>query len=184
MAISAYKEALKLAPEMIDAHINLGNIYMDMKNIGLALQCFQAALRNQPESVKARRCLETAQSMQKIARKEASPFGRLVDVAELSRQKDMSNTRELDESTRLAERNTVQKQTKLARTCARELIAQLETTLPQQLHRLKIAFLHVEEHLDGTDLLSQLTTNMEELTQHQEILRTAAEQMQECMRTP
>ena len=46
MAISAYKEALKLAPEMIDAHINLGNIYMDMKNIGLALQCFQAALRN------------------------------------------------------------------------------------------------------------------------------------------
>lgn len=184
MAISAYKEALKLAPEMIDAHINLGNIYMDMKNIGLALQCFQAALRNQPDSVKARRCLETAQSMQKTARKEASPFGRLVDVAELSRQKDMSNPRELDESTRLAERNAVQKQTKLARACAREFIAQLETALPQQLHRLNIAFLHVEEHLDATDLLSQLTICMEELTRHQEILRTASKQMQECMRTP
>ena len=86
MAISAYKEWLKLAPEMVDANINLGNLYMEMKNVGLAIQCFQSALRHDPKSEKAMKCLQTAQSTQKTSRKEASPFGRLVDVRELEQQ--------------------------------------------------------------------------------------------------
>lgn len=183
MAISAYKEAVKLAPTMVDAHINLGNIYMDMKNVGLALQCFQTALKHEPGSAKARRCLETAQSTQKIFRKEASPFGRLVDVADLARQQQMTNSRTLDPAARLAERETVQKHTKVVRTSAREMVAMLEETVPQQLHRVKIAILHVEEHLDATDLLQELEISIQELCRQQEILLAASDHMQECMQT-
>ena len=183
MAISAYKEAIKLAPKMVDAHINLGNIYMDMKNVGLALQCFQTALRHEPESAKARRCLETAQSTQKTSRKEASPFGRLVDVADLARQQNMTNSRMLNPAARLAEREIVQKHSKLARTSAREMIAMLEETVPQQLHRVKIAILHAEEHLDATDLLQELETSIQELVRQQDILLSTSDQMKECMQT-
>jgi len=181
MSISAYKEALKLAPDMLDAHINLGNIYMEMKNIGLALQCFQAALRQDPRSVKAKRCMETAQSTQKTSRKEASPFGRLVQVADLSRQQDMTSWRELDPTARLAERETVQKHTKIVRTCVKEMIAQLESALPEQLHRLKISILHIEERIEATELLQELETSMQELSRQHEFLKSASNQMQECM---
>lgn len=181
MAISAYKEAVKLAPAMVDAHINLGNIYMDMKNVGLALQCFQTALRHEPGSAKARRCLETAQSTQKISRKEASPFGRLVDVADLERQQHLTNSRVLDSAARLEERETVQKHTKIVRTSAREMIAMLEDTVPQQLHRLKIAILHAEEHLDATDLIQSLETSIQELNRQQDFLLLASDKMQKCM---
>ena len=183
MAISAYKEAVKLEPKMVDAHINLGNIYMDMKNVGLAVKCFQTALRHEPTSAKAKRCLETAQSTQKTSRKEASPFGRLVDVADLDRQQHMTNSRVLDSAARLAERETVQKNTKIVRTSAREMIETLENSVPQQLHRLKIAILHAEEHLDATDLLQNLETSIQELSRQQDILESASDQMRECMQT-
>lgn len=181
MAISAYKEAVKLTPRMVDAHINLGNIYMEMKNVGLAMQCFQTALRHDPGSAKAKRCLETAQSKQKISRKEASPFGRLVDVAALARQQHITSSRILDSSIRLAERETIQKHSKIARTSAKDMIAVLEADLPQELHRLKIAILHVEEHLDATDLLKKLETSADELKSHQNTLLSTSEQIQKCM---
>lgn len=183
MAISAYKEAVKLTPQMVDAHINLGNIYMEMKNVGLALQCFQTALRHEPESAKARRCLETAQSTQKTSRKEASPFGRLVNVADLDRQQQITNSRVLDPAARLAEREIVQKHSKLARTSAREMIAMLEETVPQQLHRVKIAILHVDEHLDATDLLQELEASLQELSRRHEHLVSASDTIQACMQS-
>lgn len=183
MAISAYREALKLAPEMVDANINLGNIYLDMKNVGLALQCFQAALRHHPESQKAKRCLETAQSMQKLNRTEASPFGRLVDIAELASQKDVSHGRELNPEDRLAERDIVQKQTKVLRTCAKDSIAQLETSLAQLLHRMKIAILRKDERLDSSAMLEQLANSRAELSNSHETLRDASSQLRKCMQS-
>ena len=183
MAISAYKEAIKLAPDMVDAHINLGNIYMDMKNVGLAQQCFQAALRHNPQSAKAQKCLENAQSTQKISRKEASPFGRLVDVEDLARQENLVNSRELNSETRLAERETVQQQTKLVRTSAREMTVLLSDVLPQELHRLKIAILHADEHRDATELLQQLQASFEQLERQQQVLKNASEQFRKFMQT-
>lgn len=177
MAISAYKEALKLAPDMVDANINLGNIYLDMKNIGLAIQCFQTALRHNPNSLKAKRCLETAQSTQKTSRKEASPFGRLVDVDDLRRQQQVNSPRQLDQTARIQERDTVQKQTKLVRALTREFISQLEGALPRQLHQIKIAILHIEEHMDATDLLQQLNSTTEEMARNYEVLKSASDQM-------
>lgn len=43
---------------MIDAHINLGNIYIEMNNVGLAIQCFNAAITPQTDSEKAKKCLQ------------------------------------------------------------------------------------------------------------------------------
>ena len=183
MAISAYKEAIKIAPDMVDAHINLGNIFMEMKNVGLALQCFQTALKHDPGSAKAKKCLETAQSKQKTARKEASPFGRLVNVADLDRQQHMTTSRILDSAARISERESVQKNSRIARTSAREMVATLEGPLPQQLHRLKIAILHMEEHLDATELLQKLGTSVEELRRQQAILLSASDQFQSCLQT-
>ena len=61
------------------------------------------------------------------------------------------------------------------------MIAQLESTLPEQLHRLKIAILHIEERLEATDLLQELETTMQELNRQHEFLKSASNQMQESM---
>jgi tetratricopeptide (TPR) repeat protein len=175
MAISAYKEALKIDPKMVDAHINLGNIYIDMNNVGLAIQCFNAALLHQPNSEKAKRCLEKAQTKQKEFRKQTSPFGRLVNVAQLDEQNQITAPRNLDQDSRKDERENIQDQTKILRANTKELIEQLGTVLPQQLHRIKIAILHVDEHIDASELLQEFTTSIAELTRLHEI-QTIAEQ--------
>jgi hypothetical protein len=73
-----------------------------MKNMGLALQCFQTALRHDPESKKAKLCLEKAQNTQKSARKVASPFGRLVDGSEENQQFRSTGPRILEPASRTA----------------------------------------------------------------------------------
>ncbi len=175
MAISAYKEALKIAPNMVDAHINLGNIYIDMNNVGLAIQCFNAAILHQPNSEKAKKCLERAQTRQKQSRKQVSPFGRLVDVKQLDEQNQITAPRRLDHDSSHAERENAQTQTKLLRANTKELIEQLGTILPQQLHRIKIAILHVDEHMDASELLHQFTTSIDAMKQLNEIQNTAGQ---------
>jgi len=177
MAISAYKEALKIKPDMVDAHINLGNIYIDMNNVGLAIQCFNAAILHQPNSQKAKKCLEKAQSRQKESRKQLSPFGRLVDVTQLNVQNQIIATRSLDQDSSKTERENAQKQTKLLRANTKELIENLGTILPQQLHRIKIAILHVDEHIDASDLLQQFTTSIDIVKQLNDIQNTAGQNL-------
>ena len=144
MAISAYKEALKLAPDMVDAHINLGNIFIEMKNVGLALQCFQAALRHHPGSAKAKKCLETAQSIQRLPEKKRprsavwwmSPIGSPATHDDFARY--WTQRLELPNANR--SRKTLDRENICQRNGRR-----LEGPLPQQLHRLKIAILHMDE---------------------------------------
>lgn len=177
MAISAYKEALKLAPDMIDAHINLGNIYIEMNNVGLAIQCFNAAIRHKPDSEKAKKCLQKAQSRQKETRKQASPFGRLVDVKQLETQNSITELRRLDQDSSKAERENTQKQTKLLRANTKELIEQLGTILPEQLHRIKIAILHIDEHIDASELLEQFSTSIDTVKQLKEDQNSAGQSL-------
>jgi hypothetical protein len=112
----------------------LGNIYLEMKNIGLALQCFH-----------------------------------------------ITNNRELSPITRVAERDVIQKQTKIAREDARQLVQLLDTVLPQHLHRLKIAFLRVEARLDATDQLQQLSICTKELRSKKATLEATSDEIQKCM---
>ena len=170
MAISAYKEAIKLKPDLIEAHLNLGNIYADMKNMGLALQCFLNALKQDPNSAKAKASLEKAQLNQKAARKEASPFGRLVDVKELDKQLRATGPRTLDAAPRVEERELVQTVTKQIRHSAKELVPILEDSLHAQLHRLQRVVLQTEFHLSSAEHMDFFSQTIAELVRLKKIV--------------
>jgi tetratricopeptide (TPR) repeat protein len=166
MAISAYKEAIKIKPDLIEAHLNLGNIYVDMKNLGLALQCFQTALRHDPTSKKAKSSLEKAQASQKDARKVTSPFGRLVNVDELEKQQATTEPRQLSADARAAERELVQGITKKVRAAAKELVPLLDDALNIQLHRLQRIVLQDEGRLSSSEpaeLFAESLANLQRL---------------------
>ena len=104
MAISAYKEALKLNPRMADAHINLGRIYADSGNLSQAQKSFLEVLKIDPASKKAQMLLESVQVSLKASKKTESPFGRLVDIEELDRRLVNSAPRGLSVGQRQQER--------------------------------------------------------------------------------
>lgn len=171
MAISAYKEAIKLKPDLIEAHLNLGNIYVEMKNMGLALRCFQTAVRLDPDSKKARSSLEKAQINQQQARREVSPFGRLVDVNKLDRQHVETGPRELDAASRQAERELVQEVTRKVRTGAKEMLPMLEESLHLQLHRLERIVLQSDAKFSATESLEAFSQTLGDLQRLRAVMR-------------
>ncbi|MFN9975673.1 MAG: tetratricopeptide repeat protein, partial [Phycisphaerae bacterium] len=72
MAITAFREAIRIKPSMIDAHLSLGTIYSETNSHALAQQCFNNALKQDPENKKARTLLENSQSVQKAGRQSYS----------------------------------------------------------------------------------------------------------------
>ena len=52
MAISKYKEAIEVAPDMPNAYILLGNIYVDRRMYLEALDCYKKASQIQPQDAK------------------------------------------------------------------------------------------------------------------------------------
>lgn len=171
MAISAYKEALKLKPDLTEAHLNLGNIYVEMKNLGLAVQCFQTAVRNDPKSKKASYSLEKALQAQKDARKEESPFGRLVNLQELEKKSATTGIRRLSSSQRAAERSLVQDVTRNVRAAAKSFTALLEEPLHQQLHRLERIVLQNETRLSSAEHMEMMTQSIHELLKLRQEIR-------------
>jgi tetratricopeptide (TPR) repeat protein len=81
MAVSAYKEAVRVAPKMASAHQNLANVYVDMGNFQQAIMHYKKALEIDPTFERAQRGLEHAQTLSVDAKKSVSPFGRLVDAS-------------------------------------------------------------------------------------------------------
>jgi tetratricopeptide (TPR) repeat protein len=176
MAISAYKEAIKIKPDMVEAHLNLGNIYLELKNNGLAIQCFQAALKANPNSKKAQASLEKANSNQKALRKEASPFGRLVDVDSLEHQQAETGPRDLSVHLRTEERELVQKITKSVRTNSRELVPILAEPLRDLLMRIQRLILQPDNRLSAGE---QLDAYSEMLNQIQRLRNQIVEDLGE-----
>jgi tetratricopeptide (TPR) repeat protein len=179
MAISAYKEALKLKPNLIEAHLNLGNIYVDMKNMGLALRCFQTAVQLDPDSKKARSSLEKAQINQKNARREVSPFGRLVNIEELDRQNVETGPRELDAAGRRAERELVQEVTRKVRSGTKEMLPMLEETLHSQLHRLERIVLQSEVRLSSAENIESFSQTLGDLLRLRKVMRDGLAEIRE-----
>jgi tetratricopeptide (TPR) repeat protein len=179
MAISAYKEAIKIKPNLIEAHLNLGNIYVDMKNMGLALQCFQAAVRLDPDSKKARQALEHAQLNQKNARREVSPFGRLVDVKALDRQNVDTGPRELNAASRQAERELVQEVTRKVRAGTKEMLPMLEETLHSQLHRLERTVLQADARFASADHLEAFSQTLGDLQRLRTVMKDGLAEIRE-----
>jgi len=123
MAVSAYKEALRLEPETAEAHLNLGNVYLEMGNNSEALRCFNRALAIRPDFERARRGVTLSEIALEQAKAEFSPFGRLVDENTLRATGLGSHGRELSEQQRAEDRYTVGECAKAARTHAQALLA-------------------------------------------------------------
>ncbi len=174
MAISAYKEAIKLKPDLIEAHLNLGNIYFEVKNLSLALLCFQTAAKLGPSSPKAKACLEKARQAQKDARRAESPFGRLVDVEQLDQrlhqQPATTGPRVLDAKHRIPERELVQNVTRRVRAAGKEVVPLLDDTLHAELHRLERIVLQNDAHLSSPQHLQQFSQTLNELQRLQAII--------------
>ncbi len=166
MAISAYKEAIKLKPDLVEAHLNLGNIYRDMKNMGLAIQCFQAGLKYDPGSKKAKVSLENALATQKAARKEASPFGRLVDVKELEKQQTAATRRVLGGTERKEERELVQNVTKTVRQHAKDLVPVLSESLHGNLMQLQKIVLQTDGRFSSAEHIDSFVLLLDDLQHH------------------
>ena len=137
MAISAWREAIRLKPEMFDAHLSLARTYSEMKNLSMARKCVQDALKLRPDSERALALLAGLQTQQVEARKSESPFGRLVNTAELDRQSAATAARKLTPARRQAERELVQEVTKKIRQESRELVPLLDETVAGSLQRLE-----------------------------------------------
>ena len=59
IAIRQYKEALKLYPEYVIALNNLGNVYEKKQMIPQAVECYEAALKSEPDNKIAKRRIES-----------------------------------------------------------------------------------------------------------------------------
>jgi tetratricopeptide (TPR) repeat protein len=79
MAVSAYKEAIRIDPVMAEAYQNLANVYLEMNNFQLAILNFNKALEIRPEFEKAQTGLNRAEDALEQSKKIKNPFGRLVD---------------------------------------------------------------------------------------------------------
>ncbi|MEY2727620.1 MAG: hypothetical protein RLZZ458_3487 [Planctomycetota bacterium] len=137
MAISAWREAIRLKPEMFDAHMSLARTYSEMKNLKMARKCVQDALKIRPDSERAQALMASLQSQQVEARKTESPFGRLVNTADLERQSATTEARKLAPARRQAERELVQDVTKRIRQESRDLVPLLDETVSGSLQRLE-----------------------------------------------
>lgn len=85
MAMTAYKEAIRLSPDDPDTHQNIANTYLDMKNYQKAIEHYKKAIELKPGFQKALIGLENAISLKNESKQSNSPFGRLVDTTAQSK---------------------------------------------------------------------------------------------------
>lgn len=176
MAISAWKEALKINPDFADAQLQLARTYSEMKNLGLAQKCLHDVLRLQPESARAKAMLAEIQDAAKAARSNASPFGRLVDLEALQQKANVA-ARVLTPAARDAEREMLQNLTKPVRQAARDLAPLLADTLPQQLHRLERIVINTDNRSHSPEALEELAQQAQEILQLLTSISSAAGQV-------
>jgi tetratricopeptide (TPR) repeat protein len=136
MAVSAYREAIRLSPEMSEAHLNLANVFVDMNNYQQAMIHYQAALELNPGSKRAQLGLEQAQQAGNLAKKSISPFGRLVDEKTVRGKASLKMVRALTEMERVADRQAVHRITGDMRSAVGELLELLRNSVEPALTTL------------------------------------------------
>jgi tetratricopeptide (TPR) repeat protein len=179
MAISAYKEALKLRPAMTDAHMNLGKIYMVMNNPGGATQCFNAVLKHDPDSQKARTLLEDMRKTQKQIRRTESPFGRLVDEEALAAAQVSDTPRTMAASDRNDERDLCRKVSKEIRTGVREMVPALDDNLQSILQKLAVETLQSENRNSDPAAFNSLAETRMALQRMEQQIVSGCKQLRE-----
>ena len=176
LAVSAYQECVKRDPSCTDAWTNLGNLQMELTAYGKAVKAFESGLVQLPESQKLKRLLTRAQATVEDSRREESPFGRLVDEAELATRQTPVRRRRLSVHDRNRERETMRELSRSLRHVIRPMVAILDDTLPQKLHALHLAAATKDARGEGFAALSQLQESIEKL---HELQATAGEATRE-----
>ena len=130
MAVSAYRECVRLDPEMVDAHVNLANVYIEQNNHRKASEHFELALKVKPGFNRAKRGLEHVRQLMEKNKREASPFGRLVDEEKLEvKGQAVAVGRTLSEDERFEDRQLIQLATAEAGNLATSLCSHLRQHL-------------------------------------------------------
>lgn len=184
MAISAYKEAVKHKPDMIDAWVNLGHLYLEMRNFSLAQQCCQAILRLDPESRKAKAMLDQVSASHSSARRGASPFGRLVDEKTLASRQQNAAPRVLDPATRNSERDLIRDITKPCRKAGRAMKELLAERFQSEVHHLQVVILHGDPRMSNPELYEQFVSSIAELREYRRQILLGIEQMRNHLANP
>ncbi|TWT62591.1 tetratricopeptide repeat protein [Rubinisphaera italica] len=146
LAIPAYKEAIKLNPQFDQAHLNLANAYLDVNNNRQAVIHYQTALNINPDLEAATRGLKKAQDREIQSAKNTNPFGRLVDVTQLSHRKSASAIKTLNIVEREKDRQEVQRIAKAIRNAARHVSEEVREKMEPALLALTRALIDGENH--------------------------------------
>jgi tetratricopeptide (TPR) repeat protein len=139
MAVSAYREAIRLEPQMAEAHLNLANVFVEMGNFQQAIIHYQSALDINPDSKRAQLGLEEAEKSINQAKHAISPFGRLVDEDRVRSKATPQIVRELSEFERVDDRQAVYELTGAIRAATVDLLRQVRSRVEPaltMLHRM------------------------------------------------
>lgn len=173
MAVSAYKEALRINPELTDALMNLGRIYLERNSLMLAQKCFQDVLKLRPEHKRAQAHLREVQAAQKELKREESPFGRLVDVAELENSDASTQRRQISAVERLEERELCREVTRGVRVVAREMAQLLDPDLRDQLHGLERLLVDDDARSRNNSIVSDISVSLQRLREGRQVINAA-----------
>ncbi|WP_437185159.1 tetratricopeptide repeat protein [Planctomicrobium sp. SH668] len=138
LALCAFTQAIRIAPQMVEAHIMQGQTYIDLLQPKQAISHFETALKIRPESRRAREGLQLAQSQIGEAKSAASPFGRLVDEQTLVTKANSYQpvVSALTANQRHEDRQAIVKLAAQAVIDANELLQLLRNELEPNLHSL------------------------------------------------
>ncbi len=187
LSVSAYREAVRIDPNRADAHVNLANVYFEMGNNQQAIMHFKEALKIDPNFERAQRGLETAEAATRQAKYAISPFGRLVDEKRIGAKAVPQLERELTDTERLKDRQTVHGLIVAIEPATREFLDYLRDTFEPALASLGRASAHGKEapivmsealvdYQTAVKKLSQLRQQLKrkllELRAHEELINT------------
>jgi len=153
MAISAYREAARLSPESAEAATNLASVYSEMGNHQQSIIFYKKALEISPEFERAVRGLAQAEHSLADSKKAISPFGRLVDTQTAGAKGPSQLKRELTETERLSDRQTVYAISSEVKSHSRELLQLVRENLEPALLALDRA---VSSGTEGTAVLPRV----------------------------
>ncbi|MDB4637418.1 MAG: tetratricopeptide repeat protein [Planctomycetaceae bacterium] len=107
MAMTAFKEAIKIDPDLLEANLYLGRIYLEMKSHAQAIRHFEHAAKTHPDSQEASQALREARQGKEDNRDAVNPFGRLVDMDNMGLKGNIVMNRELSQKEQLHDRQMI-----------------------------------------------------------------------------
>ncbi|MGH7129538.1 MAG: tetratricopeptide repeat protein, partial [Planctomycetaceae bacterium] len=175
-------------PQMVEAYVNLANVYRDMGNTRQAIEHYRRALELDPSFERAQRGLAEAQDANDQAEKALSPFGRLVeDPATTTAKDEVHVVRELSDRERLEDRQAIATIGRQVEQTAKTFLSQLQRDLAPTLFALDRAvaqanispghLITAHEQFQGAvnrsvELRKKLKRRILELRGHEELINT------------